>query len=399
MEQRLFTWRFGAIALAHFLVTMTFMLLMSFVAGYAQRRFGVDGVLAGFAAGVFVLGGLAGRLALGQRIDVWGRRRSLQGALAVMLAAAVASLFLGDIWSFSIVRFIQGAAFGLATNVTNTAAMEMIPPARRGEGTGWFTLAVTLSTALGPFAGIALERSLGPEAVLWMAVACCALALLMSILTPVPEAALARDELRERGRWRLADVVEPAAAPLALVGFLSAAAFSTVLAFLGAYSAEAGFPEWGSVFFLGYAAGLVVTRPGAGRALDRFGDNIVVAPSLLCHAAALALLAVVGAPWQLLAIAVLLALGHGATSSALQAIAVGRTAPHRRSIAVSTYYVGLDGGLGVGPLLFGALAGAVGHRGMYWSAAALMLAAFALYWLLHGRRPLRPLSTVGGQPS
>ena len=91
-EQRLFTLRFGALALANFLVTMTFLLLMSFVAGYAVERFGANDSLAGFAAGSFVLGGLLARLAFGQEIDRWGRRRTLAWSLAIMLAASLVSL-------------------------------------------------------------------------------------------------------------------------------------------------------------------------------------------------------------------------------------------------------------------------------------------------------------------
>lgn len=399
MTERLFTVRFGAVFVVNFLVTMTFLLLMTFVAGYATTRFGAGEALAGLAAGSFVLGGVVARLALGQRVDLWGRRRTLLIALAVMLAAAVSSVLIGDIWLFIAVRMVQGLAFGLATNVTNVAAMDLIPPARRGEGTGWFTLAVTLSTALGPLVGILLERSLGPGSVLWAAVACCALALAVALPTPIPEVALDPDEIRERRVWRLANVIEPAAAPLAVLALFSAAGFGAILAFLDTYSSERGIPEWSPIFFLAYAGFLVVTRPGAGRLLDRFGDNIVGGPALLCHAGSLALLAVLGAGWQLLAVAALMALGHGAASSAFQAIAVGRTAPHRRSLAVSTYFTGLDAGLGVGPMLFGAIAAGIGHEGMYLAAAGLMLLAFALYWPLHGRRPLRPLTSAGGAPS
>lgn len=399
MEERLFTRRFVAIFAANFLITMTFMLLMSFVAGFAQTRFGAGEALAGLATGSFVLGGVLARLAFGQRVDAWGRQRTLRWSLAVMLAAAAASLLIGDLGLFIAVRTVQGLAFGLATNVTNVAAMDLMPPPRRGEGTGWFTLSVTLSTALGPFLGIFLEQAAGSGAVLWVAVLCCALALLVALLTPVPEAVIDADERRRRSRWSVSDVVEPAAVPLAFIALLSSCGFSSVLSFLGAFSAAEGFREWAPIFFLAYAGCLIVTRPGAGLALDRFGDNAVAVPALLCHAAALGGLAIIGAGWQLLIVALLLALGHGVITAAFQAIAVGLADPSRRTIAVSTYYVGLDAGLGVGPLIFGAVSAGASQRGMYAAAAGLLVLAFLLYWPLHGRRPLRPMSTVGGARS
>ncbi|CAG7845694.1 putative MFS-type transporter YfcJ [Pseudoclavibacter triregionum] len=395
-EQRLFTLRFGALALANFLVTMTFLLLLSFVAGYAVERFGANDSLAGFAAGSFVLGGLLARLAFGQEIDRWGRRRTLAWSLAIMLAASLVSLAVGDIWLFIAVRVVQGAAFGLATNVTNVAAMDLIPPLRRGEGTGWFTLSTTISHALGPFLGIFVQRSLGDEAVLLVAVGCCAAALVVALLTRVPELIWESGERPDRTPWHLGAVIEPKALPLSLLVLVAASGYASILSFLSAYSTEEGFAEAAPIFFLVYAGFLVVMRPLAGRALDRFGDNAVAIPSLIAYVAGLLLVSQAHEAWQLLCAAPLLALGYGTLVSVFQALAVGRSPAHRTSTAISTFYSGLDAGVGAGPFLYGTIAAFTGHRGMYLAAAVVAACLLAAYWLAHGRRPLQPLTTVGG---
>ncbi|MFH5822872.1 MFS transporter [Georgenia sp. AZ-5] len=78
--------------------------------------------------------------------------------------------------------------------------------------------------------------------------------------------------------------------------------------------------------------------------------------------------------------------GFGTLMPAAQA-AVVRIADGRRvGLAVSTYYLFLDLGTGLGPLALGLVIGAGDHRVMYLAVAGLVLASAGHYHALHGRR-------------
>lgn len=53
---------------------------------------------------------------------------------------------------------------------------------------------------------------------------------------------------------------------------------------------------------------------------------------------------------------------------------------------MSTYYLFLDAGTGLGPLALGLVIGAADYPVMYLAVAALVVASAGCYHLVHGRR-------------
>ena len=58
----------------------------------------------------------------------------------------------------------------------------------------------------------------------------------------------------------------------------------------------------------------------------------------------------------------------------------------RIGVAVSTYFVMLDLGLGVGPYLLGAFKEPLGFQGIYSAVGLGAIGCAVLYWLLYARR-------------
>lgn len=84
---------------------------------------------------------------------------------------------------------------------------------------------------------------------------------------------------------------------------------------------------------------------------------------------------------------VLCGLGFGVIVPSAQAIAVAASPEHRVGVAVSTYFLALDLGTGLGPVLFGSLVPLTGYTGVYWVAAALVGVGALCFWLLRPRGP------------
>lgn len=386
-SQRLWTAPFIAIGIVNLFTSLTFLILMTFVATYAVSRFGQGEAAAGFAASVFIVGALGARFVAGTAIDRFGRTRLLVASLVLMAVCAVALPLVDAFGAFLVLRALQGVGFGVANTAANTIAQDLIPPARRGEGTGWFSLSASFSQAVGPFLGISLHQFAGFDAVFWSAVGLSTIGALIAAVAPLPSSGRTGAPRRGRPAPRLAAVLERRALPMAVLALVLGGAYSGVVTFLGAYAAERGIAAWAGAFFIVYAAVLVVSRPVSGSLIDRVGDNAVVLPGIAATCASFVLLAWLPEPWTLFAAAVLLALGYGSLVSVCQAIAVRQSPDHRRGVAVSTYYIGLDTGFGFMPLALGATIGAIGFEGAYLATAiGVAVVATPWYWITHGRR-------------
>ena len=145
-----------------------------------------------------------------------------------------------------------------------------------------------------------------------------------------------------------------------------------------------------SFFFVVYALVITATRPLSGRIFDDKGENYVMYPSYFFLAAGLLVLSVTHSSWVLLVAGALVGLGYGTFMSNGQAVCLKTCEPHRIGIALSTYFVGLDLGLGVGPYVFGVLRDHISFQQMYLVAAVLPVACAIVYALFYKKDDGKP---------
>jgi predicted MFS family arabinose efflux permease len=392
---RLWSRDFVLASLTNLFLAMVFYLLVTALALYTVERFRASDAMSGLAVGAYVLGAVASRLGIGQAMDVIGRRRLLIGALIAFLLASTLYLLADSLALLIAVRFVHGMAFGAAATVLAASVIGLIPRHRRSEGTGWFGTSTTAGSAFGPLLAFQLTDAFGFDSLFLACTAFSVLGLVTGLLVRLP------GEPRHDGRkraWRftLRGMLSPDALPVSVVILLAGTAFSGVLAFLNGYAAQEDLgPTVASSFFLVYGAVLVLARFVVGPVHDRFGDNATIVPLLVSFMGGLAVLSLWPTPAGILVAAALTAVGFGALLTSLQAIAVTVVPPMRIGIATSTFFVMLDLGTGVGPIVLGALLPPVGYSGMYLLLSGLMGLTIGIYWLAHGRRPEARLRTRG----
>ena len=86
--------------------------------------------------------------------------------------------------------------------------------------------------------------------------------------------------------------------------------------------------------------------------------------------------------------AVFSALGFGTYLSCAQVVA-SKVAPRKKiGLAVSTFYIGLDTGVGIGPVVLGLLLPYTGYQNMYFYLAILVFFLLFVYYVIHGRKPI-----------
>ncbi|MCW2130915.1 MFS transporter [Arthrobacter sp. VKM Ac-2550] len=373
-------------------ISMVFYLLMTSMALYAVERFRASDTLAGLASSSFIIGSVMARIFAGWLLDVVGRRRLLLAALLVFVAASLLYIPAGSLPLLLALRIIHGMAFGAGSTAVAASVQALIPPARRSEGTGYFGLSTTLSIALGPFLAVLLSASGSYTGLFLFCAACSVAAFLIALTIRLPELPQRSGRKRGTGRRRisLAAVLEPDALPVSTVILACGVAYSGFLAFLTSYALEQGIASAASMFFLVYAVAVLVSRLFVGRIHDRRGDNAVIYPALAVFAAGLGLLALEPAVWSIAAAGALSGLGFGTLTPSVQAIAVTEAPEMRLGTATSTFYLMLDLGVGVGPVVLGALLPLTGYQGMFGALCVLVLAAVVLYYVVHGSKHRPP---------
>lgn len=385
--------------LANILIFFNVHLLLSTVAGYVVARFAVGDAMGGTAAAVFIIGTVVARLLAGPLIERFGPRVLLLIAFAAFVVAPLLYWASGSVWMLLAVRTLHGMTFGVGSTVIAGAAVSRIPRTRMAEGTTHYSSSTLIGVATGPVVGLALagvDTGFGPIAVTASLASAAGLAVAF-ILPPVsgPRAATgpsSGDAVpgQEAPRPRWARFVEPGALPSAVMGTLYSIGYAAIVTFLATLAAERGFGAAGSAFFLVYAGTVLISRLVTGRLMDRASPNVVMVPGFVIFAAALALLAVAQSWPVLLGSAVLLALGYGQLQSAGQTISVIQVPAARAGMGASTYFLGIDVGMGLGPILAGVLAQWLGVGPMYLVLAVFVLALLPVYWLAQGRQLRRP---------
>ena len=385
-KSKLWTKDFIIITVTSFLVFLTFYLLMTTLTLYSIQQFNASQTEAGFAASIFVIGSLLLRIVSAKYIDVIGRKKLLYGSLILFLIASILYFLVENYSLLLLVRFIHGAAFGIASTVMATAVMSIIPRERRGEGTSYYSLSSPLATAIGPFLGILITQHAGFDMIFVVCTLFSVISIVVMLFAEIPEVELTKDQLKEVKGFKLQDFFEKTALPISSIIFVMGIAIASVLAYINPFAIEINLTGVSSIFFIVYAFFLLVYRPFTGKLLDTKGDNIVIYPALLLYTIGLVCLSQSYTNFIMLLAGAFIALGFGNMISCSQAIVVNKSPRHRIGLATSTFYIAMDAGIGIGPLIIGIIVPIFGFRGMYMSMALIVFLTIIIYYFVHGKK-------------
>lgn len=388
-NKTIWTKDFIVTSVINFFLMLVMYLLIVTIAPYSVKEYGVSTSVAGLVSGIFIIGTLIARLAVGGLIEKVGSRNIL---LIGLLVTVLASAFYFGAVNLPLLmanRFFHGVGLGISSTATGTMVAQMLPPSRRGEGIGYFSLSTVLATAVGPFFGIFLSQHYHFNVLfmfcLTLSVGCAAMFIFVKkIPTVMPK----KNVQTTAKKFGVRGLLEVQALPIAFVTLLAAIAYSGVLSFISFYAEEINLVSAASFFFLVYAIAVLLSRPYTGKLLDVKGNKFVVYPSLLLFAGGLLLLSEASAGWMLLLAGGVLGLGFGNFQSCAQAIALQGVKPERLGVATSTFFIFLDFGFGFGPYVLGLLIPIIGYQQLYVVLLVVVLIALGFFMLFSRTRHL-----------
>ena len=377
-SEKIFTKSFFLIFGALLFTALVMYALMSTVTEYATAM-GSTATIAGLVSGIYVFGGLCSRIYSGDALERIGWRKIALVFMSIHFLACLLYFIVDNVTLLIIVRFVHGIGFGASANAIVTIASAILPKKRFSEAFGYFMLGTTIAVGLGPFIGGFLYDATGSTGCFIAASVFSALALIFIVLIDVDKYDVKDEIADEKSYSGLERIIEYGAVPVSFFTALTSLGYVSILSFYRLYAVEVNLTAVFSWFFIIYSICLVITRPLAGRIQDNGGDLIVCVVGIIAQSIGLFLIAVMPSNITVIICAVCAALGFGTLNSACTAIITKRTPEHRRSYALSTFFIFCDATMGFGPALLGLFVSAsTGYAPVYIISSIITILALPI---------------------
>ena len=370
MKTKLYSRDILLILAASFCYFSSPMLVTPLITGFAGSV-GASAALMGVIGGLMNLCSLFCRPLVGNLADRLSKYKVSTAGAALMSLACLGYILSSHPAGIVFFRVVNGVGFACCSVCMSTWMSNLLPREKVGSGMGVYGMMNALGMAVAPGIGVTVYQTFGYHTAF-------AIALVFSLATllivqfvgdkgePEPEALPAGSK---DGRPAL-QIADPKVLPIAAIIMLFAIPYCATQSFLVSYAEARHLAVSVSLFFPLYAVVLLVLRLSLKGLFDRLPFGIFLAGSSL--SAQLGILALAGMNGNMVMFfaACFMAGGYGIMGSVCQSTAILLAGKGKRGLANSTYYIGLDLGMTLGPVIGGFL---YGRLDLAWFYPALVL--------------------------
>lgn len=343
-------------------MTMNFgQFMMSTLIGPLASFLGAAPAFVGMIVSAFSITCLLVKPVSGTIIDTFPKKKILVAAILVTMVAFVIYSIANTPGMVFAARLIHGIGMGFTTSTCLALATEALPSQKMTQGIGYYSLAQTIASAVGPSIGLSMVNNWGYSSAFRVGAAVMALAALLAATMR------SRTASAERPKFRFSFsgmVAKEALIPAAFLFFLALSSGATS-SFLVIYARDVRGVESIGLYFTVNAVCLLATRPLIGRLGDKYGIHKVLLPAFCVYGVAMIVISFASTLPAFLLAAVINSLGYGAASPIIQALCMKSVPRERRGLASTTSYIGTDLGYLIGSPIAGSLVSAFGYSSMF----------------------------------
>lgn len=395
MRRNLYSKDIMLVLAATFFYMASPMLVTPLITGFTES-IGASAALMGLVGGLMNLVSLFCRPIAGNLADRISKyKMSFIGAV-FMTAACVGYIFAPNEVVVIIARIINGFGFACCSVCMATWMSNMLPKEKIGSGMGVYGTMNALAMAVSPAIGVSAYQAFGYRVSFVIALVF-SLAIIVVIQftgdkgEPETENADAGENGSDAGdaagrQRRKLELIDVKVIPIALIIMLFAIPYCATQSFLVTYAEVRGLHVSVSLFFPAYAAVLIVLRLSLRNLFDKLPFRIFLLSSALSELLAILLLTIMKNNAVMLLASCFLAGGYGIMSSVCQSTAILLAGREKRGLANSTYYIGLDLGMTLGPMIGGALYGWL-DIGWFYPVLMVTMPLAGVVYIVAGRRP------------
>jgi len=361
MNEKIWNKDFILLILSNFLMYVTYYAILSALPIYLVNDLHATKIQVGVVVGIYTIASVLVRPFSGFALDRFGRRTIFLLTLIIYSLLFAGYLVAITITSIIILRFAQGMTWGFTTVSGSTIAVDITPPAKRGEGIGYFALSTTLGMSVGPVIGLFIIHLYGNAA---MFVSGC----LISVASLTCAYAI---HLRKRfvvGKHILLtwnSMFDKNSIRPSLNVFITMIAYGGLLSFIALYGREIGIKN-SSLYFLIFSVGIAAARITAGKVFDKNGPRRIITICLILLIIGFPLLALAKNAVLFYISAIIIGFGNGVIFPTFSSMVNNLADVAHRGAANSTLYTAVDMGMGFGMIMAGLIAQYISISAIFW---------------------------------
>ena len=384
------------------------MLVTPLITGFTES-IGASAGLMGLVGGLMNLVSLLCRPIAGNLADRISKYKlSFIGAV-FMTAACVGYIFAPNEVVVVIARIINGFGFACCSVCMATWMSNMLPKDKIGSGMGVYGTMNALAMAVTPAIGVSVYQTFGYRVSFVIALVFSAAIIVVIQFTgnkgePETWEPEGKDDASTgknchadtkkarvsaghavSGQRKRLELIDVKVIPIALIIMLFAIPYCATQSFIVTYAEARGLHVSVSLFFPAYAVVLIVLRLSLRRLFDKLPFHVFLLTSALSEFLAILFLAIMENNAVMLLASCFLAGGYGIMSSVCQSTAILLAGKEKRGLANSTYYIGLDLGMTLGPMIGGALYGGL-DIGWFYPVLMVTMPLAGVVYIAAGRR-------------
>jgi len=367
---------------SNLLLFFSFYMLIPVLPFYLTENMGTTNTVAGIVLALYTISALMIRPFSGFLVDMFARKPLYLICYGFFCAIFAGYVVAATLTFFILLRILHGFAFGISTVSGSTVAIDIMTPSRRGEGIGYFGMAANIAMAVGPVAGLWIQKNYSFN-VLFLAAFVSSLIGWMTItqIKPIKKEHPAPGEEKAVSLDRFILVK---ALPCVGLLFLGGIGYGSVLNYVGLYSEATSFRSNAGLFFVLLAIGIVLARIVSAKSINNGKIVRMIYRGSAALIVSFALFAFCSNAFMLYLVAFLLGVGFGYISPAFQTMFINLAEHNQRGTANATYFTFWDLGIGLGTAVGGSIIEHLNFQWMYGICGVLLLVGIIYFALVSG---------------
>ncbi len=295
------------------------------------------------------------------------------------------TLFSGATW-FIICRCLIAVGISISTTLGAAYVATMIPAERINEGMGYYGLIISLFSAFAPTIGVMLVDEFGFINTSYIAAFITFICIVIAIAIPRKEEFIIKNA--KKIEFSIDNFISIKVIPIAIFSALISIGNGVVSAYILIVGAQRQIPGIVSFFTIIAIVGFAV-RPLVGRMADKGKSHLIIIFGTIIDSIGVAIIGLASKNKHIMQASFFKGIGQNSAGPTLQVEAMKKLPVEQGTVASSTYFIGVDLGAALGPMVSGALISRLGtssesYRTLF-LLTALLLAGTAIAYIIYYR--------------
>lgn len=362
LHKKLWTWQYILILTLTFLFCLSLQALLGGFPIYVIQ-ISDNPTSGGLMTSAFMVAAIVSRPIISIILNKIDIKRILIIAMVYTFLTILLSFFWKSVSILVVLRILQGLGFGTITTLLATAVTNIVPDSRLGEGIGYFGMATSIGTTLGPMVAFMFIHGLSFYALLIFSMILIGIIFIGALLFKNDEVDFHSEPQVSEKSWLQSAFDKKALIPCLML-FIFYITYTGHINFLDELGKSLRV-EHTSIFFLILVIMVLITRPFSGKIYDWKGHRFLLYPSIISGTIGLILLTYMQNISMLIWASVFYGIAYGVIQPTLQTWAVQRVHSGQKATANAMTLSSMDLGHAFGAILLGMIANMIGYQSMY----------------------------------